>query len=119
MPMHACAQKTGVAELFSANIIADGTAERIARGSYILSQFGPLADKCALAKPRLDVRPKLFGDACRALFHEDGVEYEADIADIRTEDCGNKSTTVVFVGYGNEGRTTSFQQTVCNCGLCF
>jgi len=42
------------------------------------------------------------GQRCRAVFSEDGVEYEGEIADIRTEECGNKSATVVFVGYGNE-----------------
>jgi len=35
------------------------------------------------------------------VFAEDGEEYEADLTEIRTEDCGNKSATVVFVGYGN------------------
>ena len=35
------------------------------------------------------------------MFAEDGEEYEADLTEIRTEDCGNKSATVVFVGYGN------------------
>ena len=41
------------------------------------------------------------GAPCRAVFAEDGAEYEADLTAIRTEDCGNKSATVVFVGYGN------------------
>jgi len=53
-------------------------------------------------QPTPAVQEWKLGDACRALYHEDGVEYEADIADIKTEDCGNKSATVVFVGYGNE-----------------
>ena len=35
------------------------------------------------------------------MFAEDGEEYEADLTEIRTEDCGNKSASVVFVGYGN------------------
>ena len=59
-------------------------------------------------QPTPAVQEWKFGDACRAIFHEDGVEYEADIADIKTEDCGNKSATVVFVGYGNEGKIISF-----------
>ena len=44
--MRVCIQETGVAKLFSANIIADDPAEMIARGKYILSQFGPLAENC-------------------------------------------------------------------------
>jgi ribulose-bisphosphate carboxylase large chain len=38
---------TGEAKLFSANITADDHAEMIARGEYILSVFGPDADKVA------------------------------------------------------------------------
>jgi len=41
------------------------------------------------------------GQPCRAVFAEDGAEYEADLTAIQTEACGNKSATVVFVGYGN------------------
>ncbi|MFC1751138.1 ribulose-bisphosphate carboxylase [Pseudomonadota bacterium] len=39
--------ETGQAKLFSANITADCHDEMIARGEYILEQFGPDADKCA------------------------------------------------------------------------
>ncbi len=39
--------ETGQAKLFSANITADSHAEMIARGEYILEQFGPDADKVA------------------------------------------------------------------------
>lgn len=39
--------ETGEAKLFSANITADDHAEMIARGEYILSVFGPDADKVA------------------------------------------------------------------------
>merc|ERR1712156_705527 len=45
--MRACVKETGRAKLFSANITADDPAEMIARGKYILSQFGPLAENCA------------------------------------------------------------------------
>ena len=40
--------ETGQAKLFSANITADDHYEMIARGEYILEQFGPDADKVAL-----------------------------------------------------------------------
>ena len=39
--------ETGEAKLFSANITADDHYEMIARGDYILEQFGPDADKVA------------------------------------------------------------------------
>ncbi len=39
--------ETGEAKLFSANITADDHAEMIARGEFILSTFGPDADKVA------------------------------------------------------------------------
>lgn len=39
--------ETGEAKLFSANITADDYRETIARGEYILSEFGPDADKVA------------------------------------------------------------------------
>ena len=39
--------ETGQAKLFSANITADSHAEMLARGEYILGQFGPDADKVA------------------------------------------------------------------------
>ena len=45
--MRACVKETGSAKLFSANITADDPAEMIARGKYVLSQFGPLAENCA------------------------------------------------------------------------
>merc|ERR1711879_307717 len=45
--MRACIKETGSAKLFSANITADDPAEMIARGKYVLSQFGPLAENCA------------------------------------------------------------------------
>jgi len=41
------------------------------------------------------------GDFCRAVFSEDSQEYEAEIQSIEMEDCGNRSASVVFVGYGN------------------
>merc|ERR1712176_1734663 len=46
--MRACIKETGQAKLFSANITADDPVEMIARGKYVLSQFGPLAEYCAL-----------------------------------------------------------------------
>merc|ERR1712054_478423 len=46
--MRACIKETGQAKLFSANITADDPNEMIARGKYVLSQFGPLAENCAL-----------------------------------------------------------------------
>merc|ERR1712159_288473 len=46
--MRACIKETGQAKLFSANITADDPVETIARGKYVLSQFGPLAEYCAL-----------------------------------------------------------------------
>ena len=39
--------KTGASKLFSASITADDPAEMIARGKYVLSQFGPLGENCA------------------------------------------------------------------------
>jgi len=39
--------ETGQAKLFSANITADDHSEMVARGEYILEQFGPDADKVA------------------------------------------------------------------------
>merc|ERR1711977_589944 len=44
----ACIKETGEQKLFSANITADDLAEMIARGKYVLGQFGPLAENCAL-----------------------------------------------------------------------
>merc|ERR1711988_271497 len=46
--MRACIKETGVGKLFSANITADDPAEMVARGKYCLSQFGPMAEMCAL-----------------------------------------------------------------------
>merc|ERR1719333_1100650 len=46
--MRACIKETGEQKLFSANITADDPAEMIARGKYVLGQFGPLAENCAL-----------------------------------------------------------------------
>ena len=40
--------ETGEAKLFSANITADDHYEMLARGEYILEQFGPDADNPAL-----------------------------------------------------------------------
>ena len=45
--MRACVKETGSSKLFSANITADDPGEMIARGKYILSQFGPLSENCA------------------------------------------------------------------------
>merc|ERR1719399_1587291 len=45
--MRAAIKETGQAKLFSANITADDPAEMIARGKYVLSQFGPLSECCA------------------------------------------------------------------------
>ena len=45
--MRACVKETGSSKLFSANITADDPEEMIARGKYILSQFGPLSENCA------------------------------------------------------------------------
>ncbi len=45
--MQACMKETGASKLFSANITADDPAEMIARGKYVLSQFGPLGENCA------------------------------------------------------------------------
>ena len=42
--MRACVEETGSSKLFSANITADDPEEMIARGKYILSQFGPLSE---------------------------------------------------------------------------
>ena len=43
----ACIKETGSSKLFSANITADDPNEMIARGKYVLSQFGPLSENCA------------------------------------------------------------------------
>merc|ERR1712232_1136963 len=45
--MRAAIKETGICKLFSANITADDPAEMIARGKYVLSQFGPLSECCA------------------------------------------------------------------------
>merc|ERR1712222_106989 len=45
--MRACIKETGESKLFSANITADDPAEMIARGGYVLSQFGPLGENTA------------------------------------------------------------------------
>eukprot|EP00933_Yihiella_yeosuensis_P031617 TRINITY_DN251_c0_g1_i12.p1 TRINITY_DN251_c0_g1~~TRINITY_DN251_c0_g1_i12.p1 ORF type:complete len:793 (-),score=239.88 TRINITY_DN251_c0_g1_i12:372-2675(-) len=45
--MRACIKETGEQKLFSANITADDPAEMIARGKYVMSQFGPLSENCA------------------------------------------------------------------------
>jgi ribulose-bisphosphate carboxylase large chain len=45
--MRAAIKETGHSKLFSANITADDPNEMIARGKYILSQFGPLGENCA------------------------------------------------------------------------
>ena len=37
-------KETGSSKLFSANITADDPAEMIARGKYVMSQFGPLSE---------------------------------------------------------------------------
>merc|ERR1719311_872405 len=46
--MRACIKETGKAKLFSANITADDPVEMIARGKYVMAQFGPLAEYTAL-----------------------------------------------------------------------
>ena len=45
--MRACVKETGASKLFSANITADDPVEMVARGKYVLSQFGPLGENCA------------------------------------------------------------------------
>ena len=45
--MRTCVKETGSSKLFSANITADDPEEMIARGKYIMSQFGPLSENCA------------------------------------------------------------------------
>ena len=45
--MRAAIKEAGISKLFSANITADDPAEMIARGKYILSKFGLLAEDCA------------------------------------------------------------------------
>ncbi|CAE8643806.1 unnamed protein product [Polarella glacialis] len=45
--MRAAIKETGSSKLFSANITADDPNEMIARGKYVLSQFGPLGENCA------------------------------------------------------------------------
>ena len=54
--MRAAQKEAGCSKLFSANITADDPVEMIARGKYILSQFGPLAENCALVGGRLCCR---------------------------------------------------------------
>ncbi|CAE8674686.1 unnamed protein product [Polarella glacialis] len=44
--MRAAIKETGSSKLFSANITADDPNEMIARGKYVLSQFGPLGENC-------------------------------------------------------------------------
>ncbi|CAE8674687.1 unnamed protein product [Polarella glacialis] len=46
--MRAAIKETGSSKLFSANITADDPNEMIARGKYVLSQFGPLGENCAV-----------------------------------------------------------------------
>jgi hypothetical protein len=63
--MRACVKDTGASKFFSANITADDPVEMVARGKYVLSQFGlfetprprhktggfvswPLGENCAL-----------------------------------------------------------------------
>ena len=46
MAMRACVQATGVRKMFSGNNYADDPNEMIARGKYILSQFGPFCKTC-------------------------------------------------------------------------
>eukprot|EP00435_Cladocopium_sp_Y103_P055948 s2072_g18.t1 len=56
--MRACVKETGSSKLFSANITADDPEEMIARGKYIMSQFGPLSENCCilrLGQERLNV----------------------------------------------------------------
>ncbi|CAE8708011.1 unnamed protein product [Polarella glacialis] len=45
--MRAAIKETGSSKLFSASITADDPNEMIARGKYVLSQFGPLGENCA------------------------------------------------------------------------
>merc|ERR1712134_176677 len=45
--MRVCIKETGKAKLFSANVTADDPVEIIARGKYVLSQFGPLGENTA------------------------------------------------------------------------
>ena len=44
--MRSCVQATGVGKMFSGNNYADDPNEMIARGKYILSQFGPFSKTC-------------------------------------------------------------------------
>merc|ERR1712159_887094 len=46
--MRACIKETGQSKLFSANVTADDPNEMIASGKYVLGQFGPMAENCAL-----------------------------------------------------------------------
>jgi len=46
--MRVCIKETGKAKLFSANVTADDPNEIIARGKYVLGQFGPMAENVAL-----------------------------------------------------------------------
>jgi ribulose-bisphosphate carboxylase large chain len=39
--MRACVKETGTSKLLSADITADDPVEMVARGKYVLSQFGP------------------------------------------------------------------------------
>ena len=46
--MRACTKETGSSKLFTTNITAGDPAEKIARANYIVAQFGPLGESCAL-----------------------------------------------------------------------
>ena len=39
---------------------------------------------------------------CKAIYSEDGVEYEGEITAIESDDSGQQYVVVKFVGYGNE-----------------
>ena len=39
---------------------------------------------------------------CKAIYSEDGVEYEGEITAIESDDSGQQFVVVKFVGYGNE-----------------
>jgi hypothetical protein len=45
--MRACVKERSASKFFSANITADDPVEMVARGKYVLSQFGPLGEICA------------------------------------------------------------------------
>ena len=42
------------------------------------------------------------GDHCRAVFQEDGVEYEGTIGSIDTDGEGNRYANILYIGYDNE-----------------